>query len=80
MGKIRFILFNFIQILIFIDNLQYKIMKVLPLIALVGLIIGVSFLALDQGSLSLQKEVQPAQYDKELSKRYAAYSKIAYCP
>ena len=55
-------------------------MKVLALIALVGLIVGVSFFVLDQGSLSLQKEIQPVQYDKELSKRYAAYSKIAYCP
>lgn len=55
-------------------------MKVLPLIALVGFIVGVSLLAFNQGSLSLQKEIQPVQYDKELSKRYAAYSKIAYCP
>lgn len=55
-------------------------MKVLPITVVLGLIFGISILALNQGSLSLQKEIQSAQYDKELSKRYAAYSKIAYCP
>lgn len=55
-------------------------MKFLPIIAVVSLIIAASFLAFNTDSFNLQKEINPPHYDKEISKRYAAYSKIAYCP
>jgi len=55
-------------------------MKALPIVAVVAVIIGASFLALNSETLNLQKEVSPPKYDKDISKRYAAYAKIAYCP
>lgn len=49
-------------------------------ILLIALAIGAFYFALDSASHSLQKEVNPPQYDKNLSIRYGAFSKIAYCP
>jgi hypothetical protein len=55
-------------------------MKTKLSLLLVGLIIGASYIAFDANSLNLKKEVNPPHYDKDLSQRYAAFSKIAYCP